>query len=140
MLYIIPVNATIVSQSGMPFDALVSVTALMTVLACVASGLWSNTPIAMSVGMGISAYFTFGLVLGMKIPWQGALGVVFLSGILYFIIALTPLRKWIIDTIPFDIKRASCAGIGGIYCFYRIKRDGCCCFVKSDDCDTWQSM
>jgi AGZA family xanthine/uracil permease-like MFS transporter len=117
MLYIIPVNAGIMSQAGIPFDALVSATALITIIATIANGLWANTPIAMSVGMGLNAYFTFGLVIGMKIPWQTALGVVFISGVLYVLIALTPIRRWIIDTIPLDIKRASSAGIGAFIAF-----------------------
>jgi AGZA family xanthine/uracil permease-like MFS transporter len=124
MLYIIPVNATIMSQSGMPFDALVTATIFMTVIATVANGLWANTPIAMSVGMGLNAYFTYGLVLGMKLPWQTALGVVFLSGILYLLIALTPLRRWIIDTIPLDIKRAVSAGIGAFIALIGLKEIG----------------
>ncbi len=124
MLYIIPVNATIMSKAGIPFDALISATALMTIIATIGSGFWANTPIAMSVGMGLNAYFTFGLVLGMKIPWQSALGVVFVSGVLYLFIALTPLRKWIIDTIPLDIKRAACAGIGAFIALIGLKEMG----------------
>ena len=124
MLYIIPVNATIMSATGMPFEALITATALMTIIATLFNGLYSNTPIAMSVGMGINAYFTYGLVLGMHIPWQSALGVVFLSGILYIIIALTPLRAWIINTIPLDIKRATSAGIGTFIAFIGLKEMG----------------
>ena len=82
MLYIIPVNASIMSASGMSYDALVTATAVMTIIASVLGGLWANTPIAMSVGMGLNAYFSFGLVKGMGIPWQTALGIVFVSGIL----------------------------------------------------------
>jgi len=117
MLYIIPVNATIMHDAGMPFGALVTATAVMTIFATLITGLWANTPIAMSVGMGINAYFTYGLVLGMKIPWQTALGIIFLSGILYVLIAITPIRKWIIETIPMDIKRATSAGIGAFIAF-----------------------
>jgi len=124
MLYIIPVNASLMSHSGMPFDALVTATALMTIIATLFSGLWSNTPIAMSVGMGLNAYFTYGLVLGMKIPWQSALGIVFVSGILYLLIALTPVRAWIINTIPLDIKRATSAGIGAFIAFIGLKEMG----------------
>ena len=124
MLYIIPVNSTIMSKTGMPFDALVTATTLITIIATLATGLWANTPIAMSVGMGLNAYFTFSLVLGMKIPWQTALGIVFISGILYFLIALTPLRRWIIDTIPLDIKRATSAGIGAFIAFIGLKEMG----------------
>ena len=124
MLYIIPVNATIMSKAGMPFDALVTATALVTILSTIGSGIWANTPIATSVGMGLNAYFTFGLVIGMKIPWQSALGVVFISSILYFIITLTPLRRWIINTIPLDIKRATSAGIGAFIALIGLKEMG----------------
>ncbi len=124
MLYIIPVNASIMSASGMPFDALVTATALMTIFASVLNGLWANTPIAMSVGMGLNAYFSFVLVNAMKIPWQTALGIVFLSGILYIIISFTPLRRWIIETLPLDIKRAISAGIGAFIAFIALKEMG----------------
>jgi len=90
----------------------VSATIAMTVFATIVNGLWANTPIAMSVGMGLNAYFSFGLVKGMGIPWQSALGIVFVSGVLYILISVTPVRKWLIETIPLDIKRAVSAGIG----------------------------
>jgi len=117
MLYIVPVNAAILSASGMPYDALITATAVMTVFASVLSGLWANTPVAMSVGMGLNAYFSFGLVKGMGIPWQTALGIVFVSGILYILISITPLRRWMIATIPLDVKRAVSAGIGAFIAF-----------------------
>ncbi len=60
MMYIVPVNAMIMSNTGMPMDALLTATALITIFATILNGLWSNTPVAMSVGMGINAYFTFG--------------------------------------------------------------------------------
>ncbi len=112
MLYIIPVNAYILSTTGMPYGALVTATIAMTIFATIVNGLWANTPIAMSVGMGLNAYFSFGLVKGMGIPWQNALGIVFVSGVLYILISITPVRKWLIETIPLDIKRAVSAGIG----------------------------
>lgn len=124
MLYIIPVNASIMSAAGMPFGALITATALMTVFASVLNGLWANTPISMSVGMGLNAYFTYGLVNAMHIPWQSALGIVFLSGILYIIISITPLRQWMIETIPLDIKRAVSAGIGAFIAFIGLKEMG----------------
>jgi len=122
MLYIVPVNAAIMSASGMPYDAIVTATIFMTIFATVLNGLWSNTPIAMSVGMGLNAYFSFGLVKGMGIPWQTALGIVFLSGILYVVISLTPVRRWMIETIPMDIKRATSAGIGAFIAFIGLQQ------------------
>jgi len=124
MVYIVPVNAFIMSQAGMPMDALISATALITFIATLLSGLWSNTPVAMSVGMGINAYFTFGLVLGMGMPWQSALGVVFVSGIIFLILSLTPFRVWIIESIPRDLKRAISAGIGTFIAFIAFKEMG----------------
>jgi AGZA family xanthine/uracil permease-like MFS transporter len=124
MLYIIPVNASIMSAAGMPFGALVTATALMTIFASIFNGLFSNTPIAMSVGMGLNAYFAYGLVNAMKIPWESALGIVFLSGVLYIIISITPLRQWMIETIPLDVKRAVSAGIGAFIAFIGLKEMG----------------
>ncbi|WP_416768602.1 NCS2 family permease [Sulfurimonas sp. ST-25] len=117
MLYIVPVNAAILSAAGLPFDAVITATAVMTIIASVLNGLWANTPIAMSVGMGLNAYFSFGLVKGMGLAWQTALGIVFLSGILYILISITPLRRWMIATIPIDVKRAVSAGIGAFIAF-----------------------
>lgn len=117
MMYIVPVNAIIMSQTGMPMDALITATALITIIATILNGIWANTPVAMSVGMGLNAYFTFGLVLGMKIPWQSALGVVFLSGVLFVILSFTKFRIWILKSIPIDLRRAISAGIGAFIAF-----------------------
>ena len=122
MLYIVPVNAAIMSASGMPYDALITATAVMTIIASILNGFWANTPIAMSVGMGLNAYFSFGLVKGMGIPWQSALGIVFVSGVLYMFISMTPLRRWMIETIPMDIKRAVSAGIGAFIAFIGLEQ------------------
>ncbi len=122
MLYIVPVNAAIMSASGMPYDALITATAVITIIASILNGFWANTPIAMSVGMGLNAYFSFGLVKGMGIPWQSALGIVFVSGILYVLISMTPLRRWMIETIPMDIKRAVSAGIGAFIAFIGLEQ------------------
>lgn len=122
MLYIVPVNASIMSAAGMPYDALITATAVMTIFASILSGLWANTPVAMSVGMGLNAYFSFGLVKGMGIPWQSALGIVFVSGVLYIIISMTPLRRWMIETIPLDIKRSVSAGIGAFIAFIGLEQ------------------
>ncbi len=122
MLYIVPVNASIMSASGMPYDALITATAVMTIIASILNGFWANTPIAMSVGMGLNAYFSFGLVKGMGIPWQSALGIVFVSGVLYMLISMTPLRRWMIETIPMDIKRAVSAGIGAFIAFIGLEQ------------------
>lgn len=124
MMYIVPVNAIIMSKTGMDFGALVTATALITIFSTVLNGLWANTPIAMSVGMGLNAYFTFGLVLGMKIPWQTALGIVFISGILFLALSFTKFRVWIMQSVPHDLRRAISAGIGAFIAFIGLKEMG----------------
>jgi len=122
MLYIIPVNAAIMSEAGMPYDALVTATALMTIIATLINAFWSNTPIAMSVGMGLNAFFTFGLVKGMGMTWQTALGVEVVSSILYVLVTLTPLRRWLLESMPLDFKRAVSAGIGAFISFIGLEQ------------------
>ena len=124
MMYIVPVNAIIMSQAGMPMDALITATALITFFATVFNGIWANTPVAMSVGMGLNAYFTFGLVMGMKIPWQTALGVVFISGVIFFVLSFTNFRIWVIKSIPLDLRRAISAGIGAFISFIGLQQMG----------------
>lgn len=124
MMYIVPVNAIIMSKTGMPLEALLSATAIITIIATILNGFWANTPIAMSVGMGLNAYFTFGLVLGMKIPWQTALGVVAISGVLFVILSFTKFRVWIMQSVPTDLRRAISAGIGSFIAFIGLKEMG----------------
>ncbi|RXJ87302.1 NCS2 family permease [Arcobacter sp. CECT 8985] len=124
MMYIVPVNGFILRDAGLPMDAVITATALITILATLFSGLWANTPIAMSVGMGLNAYFSYGLVLGMKIPWQTALGIVFLSGLLFILLSFTNFRVWIITSIPMNLRRAISAGIGTFIAFIGLKQMG----------------
>ncbi|PAF43965.1 NCS2 family permease [Helicobacter sp. 11S02596-1] len=112
MLYIIPVGSQILSAAGMPKNELITAISLVTALATLLTGIWANTPVAMSVGMGLNAYFTYGLVGGMGLSWQQALGAVFLSGVIFLIISLTRLRVWIMQSIPKDLRFALCAGLG----------------------------
>jgi len=130
MMYIVPVNGFILADAGLPMDAVVTATALITILATLFSGLWSNTPIAMSVGMGLNAYFSYGLVLGMKLPWETALGIVFLSGLLFVILSLTNFRVWIMTSIPMNLRRAISAGIGSFIAFIGLKQMG---MIQSND-------
>jgi len=121
MMYIVPVNGFILADAGLPMGAVVTATALITILATLFSGLWGNTPIAMSVGMGLNAYFAYGLVLGMKIPWQTALGIVFISGVIFVILSFTNFRVWIMTAIPMDLRRSISAGIGAFIAFIGLK-------------------
>jgi len=124
MVYIIPLNALIMSQAGMPYEALITATALLSLIATVANGVYANTPIALSVGMGLNTYFTFGLVKGLGMSWQSALAVVFISGLLFFILTLTPFRKMAIQSLPIDLRRAISAGIGSFIAFIGLKQMG----------------
>jgi len=124
MMYIVPVNGFILSDAGLPMGAVITATALITILATIFNGVWSNTPIAMSVGMGLNAYFSYGLVLGIGLAWQTALGVVFLSGIIFVILSFTKFRIWIMTSIPVDLRRAISAGIGAFIAFIGLKQMG----------------
>ncbi|MDR1614226.1 MAG: NCS2 family permease [Campylobacteraceae bacterium] len=124
MLYIVPLNALILSAAGMPYDALVTATALITIIACIGNGFWANTPIAMSTGMGLNAYFAFVLVGQMHIPWQSALGIVFVSGMIFLILSFTKFRTWMINSISEDLRRAISAGIGTFIAFIGLKQMG----------------
>ena len=130
MMYIVPVNAIIMSKTGMPYEALITATALITIFSTVLNGLWANTPVAMSVGMGLNAYFTFGLCIGMKVSWQTALGVVFLSGVIFVVLSFTNFRMWIIRSIPLDLRRAISAGIGTFISFVAFQQMG---FIVNND-------
>ncbi|WP_457607093.1 NCS2 family permease [Nitratifractor sp.] len=124
MMYIVPVNGFIMADAGLPMGAVVTATALITILATAFNGLWSNTPVAMSVGMGLNAYFTYGLVLGMKLPWQTALGIVFISGVIFVLLSFTKFRVWVMHSIPMDLRRAISAGIGAFIAFIGLKQLG----------------
>ncbi len=129
MAYIVPVNAFIMSQAGMPYQALITATAVVTMISTILNGLWANTPIAMSVGMGLNAYFTYGLVLGRGLPWQTALGIVFISGMIFLLLSLTKFRVWVLQSVPVDLRRAISAGIGAFIAFIGLKNMG---FVVAD--------
>ncbi len=124
MMYIVPVNAIIMGKTGMDMGAIMTATALITIISTILNGLWANTPIAMSVGMGLNAYFTFGLVLGMKLPWQTALGIVFISGAIFVILSFTKFRIWVLQSVPKDLRRALSAGIGAFIAFIGLKEMG----------------
>ncbi len=130
MMYIVPVNASIMSLTGMPFDALITATAVVTIIATILNGFWSNTPVAMSVGMGLNAYFTFGLVKGMGIPWQTALGIVMISGLIFLLLSFTKFRVWVLESVPDDLRRAISAGIGMFIAFIGLQGMG---FIVKND-------
>lgn len=110
--YVIFVNPTILSLTGMDKGALVTVTCLATAIGSFLGGVLGNVPIALAPGMGLNAFFTFTLVMGNGLSWQDSLGVVFLSGIFYLILAFGGIREQIINAIPKSLGIASTVGIG----------------------------
>ncbi|MBC2855691.1 MAG: NCS2 family permease [Cetobacterium sp.] len=112
MAYIIFVNPSILSMTGMDKGALITVTCLASAIGTAITALWVNAPLAMAPGMGLNAFFTFTLVLGKGATWQQALGVVFISGVLFMVLTFSGLREKIIDAIPTELRLAVGAGIG----------------------------
>jgi AGZA family xanthine/uracil permease-like MFS transporter len=112
MAYIIVVNPGILSTAGMPFSGVLFATVMVSALSSIAMGLYSNLPYSLAPGMGINAFFTYSIVLGMNVGWQTALGAVFISGICFIILSLTGLRTEIVKSIPASLRLALAAGIG----------------------------
>lgn len=112
MAYIIFVNPSILKETGMPFDAVVAATCLCAAFGSILMGVIARIPLALAPGMGLNAYFTYTVVLGMGIPWQTALGAVFLSGVAFLILTLAGIRQWILAAIPQQLHGAVAAGIG----------------------------
>ena len=112
MAYIMFVNPAILQQAGMDHGAVFVATCLAAAAGSLIMGLYANYPIALAPGMGLNAYFAFTVVPELGGNWQLALGCVFVSGILFFALSLSPLRAWLIDAIPMDLKLGIAAGIG----------------------------
>ena len=112
MAYIMVVNPAILSNTGMDFDSVFVATILAAFISCMLMGLLANWPVALAPGMGLNAFFTFGVVLGMGFTWQQALAAVFCSGVLFLIISISPLRSYLINSIPKSLKFGIGAGIG----------------------------
>ncbi|HEM56030.1 MAG TPA: NCS2 family permease [Thermodesulfobium narugense] len=110
--YIIFVNPTILSQAGIPKEAAIGATIYSTIIATLLMGLWANLPIAVAPGMGLNAFFTYTVVIGMGLPWETALGAVFVSGIFFFILSITNIRKAIFMGIPTVLRTSIAVGIG----------------------------
>lgn len=112
MAYIIAVNPGILSETGMPFDAVFIATCIAAALGTAIMGFFANYPVALAPGMGLNAFFTYGVVFGMGHTWQVALGAVFWSGIIFFLLSVFKVREWIINAIPASMKTGIAVGIG----------------------------
>lgn len=112
MAYIIFVNPTILGETGMDKGAVFVATCIASALATSIMALYANYPLALAPGMGLNAFFTYGVVKGMGYTWQVGLGAVLISGVLFFVLSVTKVREWVVDAIPRSQKLAISAGIG----------------------------
>ena len=124
MAYIIFVNPQILAIAKMPADAVFVSTCVAAAIGCLLMAFLANYPIALAPGMGLNAYFAFGVVGGMGYSWQVALGCVFISGVIFFIISVLPIREWIVNAIPKSLKMAIAAGIGLFLALIALKNAG----------------
>ena len=124
MAYIIFVNPNVLGDAGMDKNALITVTILASVIGTILAGVWAKVPYAMAPGMGLNAFFTYTLVLGAGVEWQTALGVVFISGVIFLALTVTGIRTRIIHTIPLGLRLATGAGIGLFISFIGFKNMG----------------
>ncbi|MBK7981959.1 MAG: NCS2 family permease [Ignavibacteriae bacterium] len=111
-MYIIVVNPAIISATGMPFSGVLTATVLVSAFSSIMMGIYANNPIVLAPGMGLNAFFTFSVVLGMGVKWEVALGAVFWSGIVFIILSVLKVRELIVKAIPKQIRYAIAAGIG----------------------------
>lgn len=112
MAYILFVNPSILGETGMDKGAIFVATCLAAAIGSVTMGLIANYPIALAPGMGLNAFFTYTVVLHMGHTWQVALGAVFLSAVLFFLLSIFRIREWIVNSIPLPLRSAIAAGIG----------------------------
>jgi AGZA family xanthine/uracil permease-like MFS transporter len=124
MAYIIFVNPSILSETGMPFAAVTAATCLAAALGCFLMGALARYPVALAPGMGLNAYFTFAVVKGMGVPWPAALGAVFISGILFLILTAAGVRQMIVEAIPRELYAAVAVGIGLFIAFIGFRNAG----------------
>ena len=112
MAYIVAVNPAILGDAGMPFDAVLFATVFCSAVSCIIMGVWANKPFALAPGMGMNAYFTYYVVQTIGVSWQTALAIVFISGLLFFILTISRIRSRIIDSIPLPLKTGIAVAVG----------------------------
>ncbi|MBM3796757.1 MAG: NCS2 family permease [Acidobacteria bacterium] len=124
MAYIVFVNPSILQDAGMPFGAVMMVTCLSAAAGSILMGALARYPIALAPGMGLNTYFTYAVVKGMGVAWQTALGAVFLSGVLFFVLTVLGVRQWIVAAIPRELYAAVSAGVGLFIAFIGLRNAG----------------
>lgn len=124
MCYIIIVNPMILSETGMDHGAVFVATCLAAAIGCLVMGIIANYPIALAPGMGLNAYFTYSVCMGMGVPWQTALAAVFMSGLIFIAISMFKIREAIVNAIPMSLKLAIGGGIGLFLALIALKNSG----------------
>lgn len=124
MAYIIFINPAILSETGMDKGALITVTIVASAIGTLIAALFANVPFALAPGMGLNAFFTYSLVIGRGIPWETALGIVFLSGVFFFFLSIGGIREKIANAIPLCLKISVTGGIGLFIAFIGLKTSG----------------
>ncbi len=124
MAYIIFVSPMILSEAGMDKPALITATCLAAALGTLLVGLWANVPFAMAPGVGLLPFFTYTLVLGQGLSWQTALGVVFVSGVVFLVFTVVGIREKVVAAIPVSLRIGTAAGIGLFITFIGLKNMG----------------
>src|SRR6202041_966815 len=122
--YIIFVNPAILSETGMPLAAVTAATCLCAAFGSILMGALANYPLALAPGMGLNAYFTYTVVKGMHVPWQTALGAVFLSGIIFLALTYSGIRQRLLAAIPHQLHAAVGGGIGLFIAFIGFRNAG----------------
>lgn len=130
LAYILFVNPNILKDAGMPVAAVFAATCIASAFATLIMGLYANYPIAVAPGMGLNAFFTYSVVIGMNLPWQTALGAVFISGLIFFLLTVTKVREWIVDGVPQVLRLSIGVGIGLFIAFIGLRNAGI--IVKND--------
>ena len=124
MAYITVVNPAILSETGMDFGAVFVATCVAAAAGTLIMGIHANYPIAQAPGMAQNGFFAFGVVLGMGHAWQTALGAVFISGALFVLLSVLPVREWLVNAIPRDLKLGMASGIGLFLGFIALRNAG----------------
>src|ERR1700733_1783455 len=124
MAYIVLVNPAILSQTGMPLAAVTAATCLSAAFGSILMGIVARYPIALAPGMGLNAYFTYTVCLKMHVPWQTALGAVFLSGVIFLALTAFGIRQMILRAIPHELYAAVASGIGLFIAFIGFQHAG----------------
>lgn len=124
MAYIIFVNPDLLGKAGMDKGAVFVATCLASAFGCIMMGVLARLPVALAPGMGLNAFFTFTVVMGMGKSWEVALGAVFVSGVIFVLISLFKIREWLINAIPYTLKQGIVAGIGAFLAFIALKSAG----------------